>query len=77
MKKIQVLALGFLFSLIGIVSAHTGGDDYSHHMMMGYGIFGMTWLGTVISLLVIAVLILLIILISRKIRENEKKQKKK
>lgn len=76
MKKTSILT-GILISLIGIVSAHVGEDDYSHHMMMGswgYGMFGMNWLGWIVSLLIISILVLLIILIIKKIQESEKKR---
>lgn len=78
MKKI-CLVLGSFLSFIGLVSAHVGDDDYSHHMMDGYfgtGMWNMGLFGWIISLLVIAVLVLLIIFLSKKIKESDRKARR-
>ncbi len=79
MKKIALMffVLTLLISLTGLTSAHTGDDDFGHHMMgnvvYGTGMWGMGIFGWLFMILVIVVLVLLIILLIKQIQKPKKK----
>ena len=79
MKKLSlilIILLSSLISLSGIVIAHTGDDDYGHHMMGGFmgtygmGMWGMGIFGWIFSLLIIVIFILLIAWLIKQIQKK-------
>ena len=77
MKK-QYIYFVILLSLVSLVSAHTGDDDFAHHSMMGdmYGMmsgsYGLSagFFGWITGLLVVVVLVLLIIWLIKQIQKK-------
>ena len=73
--KNLILGLLVFISLIGIVNAHTGEDEYGHHdmmsgMMMGsFGGFGVLF-GWVFMILIIVALVLLILWLVKQIQKK-------
>jgi uncharacterized membrane protein len=72
MKKIIFSFIALIF-LISFVSAHTGDDDFGHHMMggvVGTGMWGMGIFGWIFMILIIVALILLIIWLIKQIQKK-------
>jgi len=76
MKKIKLLFnIGILLVLTSFISAHTGDDDFGHHMIggvIGTGMWGMWIFGWIFGILVIVALTLLIVWLIKQIQKNEK-----
>jgi len=76
MRKIKLLfSIGILLVLTSFISAHTGEDDFGHHMMggvIGTGMWGMGIFGWIFGILVIVALVLLIIWLIKQIQKNGK-----
>ena len=68
-KLMGIFVLG-IFSLVSLVSSHTGDDEIGHHSMMGsYGTSGMLF-GWLFMLLVIVALVLLVIWLIKQIQKK-------
>ncbi len=69
--KNKILPL-ITISLVSFVSAHTGEEEFGHHMMDGWimGSWGMGLFGWIFGALVITALVLLIIWLSKQIKKK-------
>ena len=76
MKKINLIffVLTLLISLTSFASAHTGDDDFGHHMMgnvvYGTGMWSMGIFGWLFMILIIIALVLLIMWLIKQIQKK-------
>ena len=74
-KKIKYILMMCIFSLVNLVIAHEGEDEFVRNNMMGqmmYGGYGSGWMffGWLIFLLIIVVLILFIFWLAKQIQKK-------
>ncbi len=74
MKKTKLLNILSILVLISFVSAHTGDDNYGHHMMGNVigmnGMWGMGIFGWIFAILILVALVLLIVWLVKQIQKK-------
>lgn len=73
MKKISSIFPAFIL-LTSFISAHTGEDEFAHHMVGGFYGGGMYFFGWIFMILILVALVLFIVWLIKQIQKPKKRR---